>query len=115
MLEIELFDHLSVYIYKICLQVIYLIYREKNSKNKVTQREEFGIKESQHFGSNEPSSGLKKDDIKWHDITDGFLMKYKTRAKLYTEKGVTIKSINQPLYLKIYHMAAKDNDVEQIE
>ena len=35
LLEIELFDHLTVYIYEICLQIIYLIYVYKT---------EFGIK-----------------------------------------------------------------------
>ena len=40
---------------------------------------------------------------------------HKTRWKYYTEKGVTVKSINQCSYWKICHMTVYDNDVEQIE
>ena len=39
-------------------------------KSKVFQREEFNVKEC--FGSNEPSAGLRNDDIFFNILSDSF-------------------------------------------
>ena len=44
MLEIELFDHLTVCIHKLCLQTIYLIYMWKQALDLITHESWYAIK-----------------------------------------------------------------------